>query len=332
MPDLASGYAGKRVLVTGGLGFIGSNLAIRLVRAGADVTVVDSLIPDHGANLFNLAPVEGQVRVNMSDVRDTHSTSWLVRGQDVIFSLAGQVSHVDSMTDPVTDLEINATSQLTLLEACRAHNPGARLVLSASRQQYGRPRYLPVDEDHPMVPIDVNGINKAAGEMYFLLYNEVYGMETCSLRLTNTYGPRMQMLHPRQGFIPWLVRLAIEGREIEVFGDGSQVRDFNYVDDVVDALLLAGTRPEVVGKAWNLGHREPASLKTFVETLLGVSDGGGGFRLVPFPEERARIDIGSVYADFSRYEAAVGWTPQVDLAEGLSRMVEYYREHHDRYW
>jgi UDP-glucose 4-epimerase len=318
------------VLVTGGLGFIGSNLAIRLVELGARVTVVDSLVPGHGGNRFNVEPIAGTVEVNVSDVRDELATNQFVRSHDVIFSLAGQVSHIDSMVDPVPDLEINCRSQLVLLEACRRHNPGARLVYAASRQQYGRPRYLPVDEDHPLDPIDVNGVNKIAGESYFLLYHRVYGMQTSSLRLTNTYGPRMQIQHARQGFVPWFVRLALEGKQIALYGDGSQLRDFNEVGDVVEAFLLAGADPRAVGRVYNLGHPEPASLLEFVEVLLDVA-GQGSYELAPFPPERERIDIGNVYADYGRIHRELGWEPRVGLREGLTRMVEYYRENWDRY-
>lgn len=328
---LGAAWRGRRVLITGGLGFIGSNLAIRLVELGAEVTVVDSLVSDYGGNPFNVAPVENRLNVNIADIRDEHSLPALVAGQEVIFNLAGQVSHVDSMSRPREDLEINCAAQLALLEACRRESPAARIVFAGSRQQYGRPRFLPLTEEHPLHPLDVNGINKTAGESYHLLYHEVYGLETASLRLTNTYGPRMLMRHPRQGFIAWFVRRAVEGEEIEVFGDGSQLRDFNFVDDVVDAFLRAGSSPSAPGRVYNLGHPEPVSLLALVELLLELA-GGGSFRLVPFPEERARIDIGSVYADHSRIRAELGWEPRVPLREGLGRMIAYYREHRERYW
>lgn len=331
MPTVDPGWRGRRVLITGGLGFIGSNLAIRLVELGADVTVVDSLISDYGGNPFNVAPVEDRLRVNIADIRDEHALPALVAGQEVIFNLAGQVSHVDSMSRPREDLEINCAAQLALLEACRRESPAARIVFAGSRQQYGRPRFLPLTEEHPLHPLDVNGINKTAGESYHLLYHEVYGLETVSLRLTNTYGPRMLMRHPRQGFIAWFVRRAVEGEQLEVFGDGSQLRDFNFVDDVVDAFLRTGSSPAAAGRVYNLGHAEPVSLLALVELLLELA-GGGSFRLVPFPEERARIDIGSVYADYSRIRSELGWEPRVPLRDGLARMIAYYREHRERYW
>jgi UDP-glucose 4-epimerase len=325
-----SAYAGKSVLVTGGLGFIGSNLAIRLVELGADVTVVDSLVPELGGNRFNLAPVEVRVNVSTADLRNT-AVDELVEGRQVVFSVAGQVSHVDSMTDPIGDLEINCRSQLSLLEALRRRNPEARVVFAGSRQPYGRPRYLPVDEEHPLQPLDVNGIHKAAAESATLLYHQVHGLPTCSLRLTNTYGPRMQMRHPRQGFVAWFVRLAVEGREIELFGGGESLRDFNEVEDVVDAFLLCGTAEAAVGQVFNLGHPEPVSVREFAELLVDVA-GGGSLRERPFPDERARIDIGSVYADYGKIRDRLGWEPRTGLRDGLTRMVDYYRQNREHYW
>ncbi len=317
---------GRRALVTGGLGFIGSNLVVRLVELGAEVTVVDSLVVALGANPFNLSPVEGHVRVERADIRDPGPLAPLVRGQDLIFSLAGQVSHVDSMIDPIGDLELNCRTQLAVLEAWRAESPGATLVFTASRQQYGRAAYLPLDEQHPLRPVDVNGIHKTAAEAAVMLYHEVYGLRACSLRLTNTYGPRMQMRHPRQGFVPWFVRLALEGREIELFGGGTALRDFNYVDDVVEALLLCGVRDEAVGEIFNLGHPEPVSLREFVEVLLEVT-GRGSHRVVELPPERARIDIGSVYASHGKIRLTLGWEPRTWLREGLARMIDHFRTH-----
>jgi UDP-glucose 4-epimerase len=324
-------YAGKPVLVTGGLGFIGSNLAIRLVELDAEVTVVDSLVPDLGGNRFNVAPVEDRLRVSTADLRDRAALDELVEGQEIVFSVAGQVSHVDSMTDPIGDLEINCRSQLSLLEALRRRNPVARVVFAGSRQAYGRPRYLPVDEEHPLQPLDVNGIHKAAAESATLLYHHVHGLPTCSLRLTNTYGPRMQMRHLRQGFIAWFVRLAVDGSEIDLFGGGESLRDFNEVEDVVDAFLLCGTAEAAVGQVFNLGHPEPVSVRQFAELLVDVA-GGGSLRDRPFPDERARIDIGSVYADYGKIRDRLGWEPRVGLRDGLAGMVDYYRRNREHYW
>jgi nucleoside-diphosphate-sugar epimerase len=316
-------YAGKRVLVTGGVGFIGSNLALKLVELGAEVVLVDSMLPAYGATLRNVEPVRDRVRINFSDVRDRHSMSYLVRNQDLIFSLAGQVSHTDSMTDPMTDLEINCSSQLSLLECCRSGNPGVTVVFASTRQLYGRPRYLPVDEDHPHEPVDVNGINKLAAEMYYTLYHRVHGMKTVSLRLTNTYGPRMDLRSNSKGFVGIFVRRALEGAKIRVYGTGQQKRDFNYVDDVVEALLRAGSNTAVLGKVFNLGHPNPHSLLEFVETLRGLV--AFEYEAVPFPAEAKAIDIGDYYGAYDRFREATGWEPAVDLEEGLERTIAYYR-------
>jgi UDP-glucose 4-epimerase len=322
-------YRDRRALVTGGLGFIGSNLCRTLADLGARVTAVDSLLPDYGGNLFNLAGYEERVRVNIADVRG-HGMEYLVKGQEVLFNLAGQVSHLDSMRDPVTDLEINCTSQLRLLEAVRRGNPELKIVYAGTRQIYGRPQYLPVDEKHLLQPVDVNGINKISGEFYHLVYHQVYGIRASSLRLTNTYGPRQLIRHNRQGFVGWFIRQAAFGEEIQVFGDGSQKRDFNHVDDVVDAFLRAGAMNAADGQVMNLGTETPVSLLELARLLLDVA-GGGRYQLVPFPPERKRIDVGDFYADISKVKATLGWTPSVPLREGLRDTVAYYRANRERY-
>lgn len=329
--DYEGSFEGKKVLVTGGLGFIGSSLAFRLVEMGAEVMLVDSLIPEYGGNLFNISGIEDRVRVNVADVRDEYSMTYLVQGRDYLFNLAGQTSHVDSMRDPYTDLEINCRSQLSILEACRKHNPNVRIVFASTRQMYGAPDYLPVDERHPLRPVDVNGINKMAGEWYHLVYNNVYGIRGCSMRLTNTYGPRMRVKDARQTFLGWWIRQAIEGREILVFGDGRQVRDFSYVDDAVEALLLAACDDAANGQVFNLGGPDPINLRDLAELLVELN-GSGSFRLVPFPPERKAIDIGDYYGDYRKIQARLGWQPKVPLREGLARTLEFYREHREHYW
>ena len=280
-------YQGRRVMITGGLGFIGSNLAHRLVALGADVLLVDSLIPDYGGNLFNISGIESRVRVNVADVRQASTMNYLVRDREVIFNLAGQVSHIDSMTDPHTDLDINCRSQLTLLEACRHHNPGAKVVYASTRQIYGRPDALPVTEQHLVRPTDVNGINKAAGEYYHLVYNNVFGVRACALRLTNVYGPRQLLRHNRQGFIGWFIRLVLENREIEVFGDGSQIRDFVYVDDAVEAFVTAGASDAVNGEAFNVGGDEHIAHRDLVAMLVDLA-GQGSYKFIEWPAEKRR--------------------------------------------
>jgi UDP-glucose 4-epimerase len=320
------------VLITGGLGFIGSHLAKQLVDLGADVTIVDSLIPDYGGNHYNVRDIDDRVRVNYSDIRDPWSIRYLIHDKEIIFNLAGQVSHIDSMTDPQTDLDINCKSQLALLEACRENNPSVRVVFAASRQQYGKPRFVPVTEDHPLAPVDVNGINLVAGESYHLLYNDVYGVRAVSLRLTNTYGPHLLMKHGRQGFIAVFIRRAIEGKDIEVYGDGSQLRDFTYVSDVVAAFLTIALVEEAYGSAFNLGGLEPVPLLDVARLCQELADSGGEVETVPWPEDRKKIDIGSIYLDHTRLTAIAGWRPTVQLRKGLSETIDFYREHQRYYW
>jgi UDP-glucose 4-epimerase len=324
-------YQGARVLITGGLGFIGSNLARRLVGLGAKVTLVDSLIPSYGGNPYNIHDLVGRVNVNVCDVRDHYALAYLIRDQEFLFNLAGQTSHVDSMTDPQTDLAINATAQLYILEACRKANPGIKLVFASTRQLYGRPEYLPVDENHPIRPVDVNGINKLAGEWYHLLYNNVYGIRACALRLTNTYGPGMRVKDARQTFLGIWIRRLIEGLPIQVFGDGLQLRDFNYVDDCVDALVMAGADDVVNGKVYNLGSEEVVNLKDLAELMVSIA-GRGLYEVVPFPPDRKAIDIGDYYSDFSLVRAELGWSPNIGLREGLERTFAYYLRHREHYW
>ena len=327
---LGAFYDGRPVMITGGLGFIGSNLARRLVDLGADVLIVDSLIPDYGGNPFNIAGIETRVRVDHTDVPDADAMNALVRDRDVVFNLAGQVSHIDSMRDPQTDLEINCRSQLTLLEACRRHNRDAKVIYAGTRQIYGKPERLPVDETHLVRPTDINGINKAAGENYHLVYNNVYGVRACSLRLTNVFGPRQLIRHNRQGFIGWFIRLALEGAEIEVFGDGAQLRDFVFVDDAADAFLRAGMNDACNGHAFNVGGGEPIAHRDLAQMLIEEA-GGGSVRFVPWPDEKRRIDIGSFYTDSTRFRAVTGWAPTVGIREGLRRTLEFYRAHLPHY-
>ena len=329
MSSLRSAFDDASVLITGGLGFIGATLARQLVTLGARVTLVDSLIPTYGGRLFNIAGLEGQLRVNISDVRDAHSMRYLVQGHDYLFNLAGQTSHMDSMQDPLTDLEINSRAQLYILEACRHENPAIRIVFASTRQIYGRPERLPVDESHPLRPVDVNGIHKMAGEAYHTLYNNVYGLRTAALRLTNTYGPRMRVVDARQTFLGIWIRLLVEGKPFDVWG-GDQLRDFTFVEDAADAFVRAAAAlngdPQVGGAVYNLGGDEVISLRDLA-TLLVEAAGGGTYTVRPYPPERKPIDIGDYYADDSRIRAALGWQPQTPLREGLARTVAYYRSH-----
>lgn len=321
-------FRDKQVLITGGLGFIGSNLARRLVELGARVTLVDSLIPEYGGNLRNIVGIEDRLRVNISDVRDEHSLQYLVQGQDYLFNLAGQTSHMDSMKDPETDLEINCRAHLSILEACRRHNQRIRIVFASTRQIYGKPDYLPVDENHPIRPVDVNGINKTAGEWYHLLYNDLYGIRTSVLRLTNTYGPSMRIKDARQTFLGIWIRNILEEKPFSVWG-GTQLRDLNFVTDVVDAFLnAADARSE--GRAVNLGSGEVVSLAELARILVEVA-GRGSFEVIPYPADRKQIDIGDYYGNFQLASALFGWTPDVALREGLRITLDYFRENLESY-
>jgi UDP-glucose 4-epimerase len=328
-------YENKHVVVTGGLGFIGSNLAIRLLELGACVTVVDSLIPETGGNPFNIESVRDDPRLSVRtvDVRDVLAMERLVRNQAVIFNLAGQVSHIDSMQDPFTDLEINCRSQLALLDTCRRVAPETKVVFASTRQIYGRvpEDQLPVDERQPPSPVDVNGINKLAGERYHVLYNNVYGIRTSVLRLTNTYGPRILVKNNRQTAIGWLIRQVMDGETITIFGDGLQLRDFTYVDDAVEAFLMAGANDAANGQVFNVGAQEPISLRELAELLIEVAE-TGRYELVPFPPERKAIDIGSIYVDDRKLRRVLKWRPQVEMREGLRRTIEFYRAHRAHYW
>jgi UDP-glucose 4-epimerase len=321
-------FKGKRALVTGGLGFIGSNLARALHESGAEVTVFDALIPQHGGDLYNLQGVNERMRIVVADMRDSEALVPVVVGQDYIFHLAGQVSHGDSMREPELDLAVNCTATIKLVEACRYHNPSAVLVNTSTRQVYGRPQTLPVTEEHPIDPVDVNGINKLAAEYYHLLYHRVYDVRSVVLRLTNTYGPRQQIKNVRQGIAGTFLHRALRGQDLKLFG-GQQLRDFNYVTDVVDALLLVAVTPACYGRIYNLGANERHSLLDFCTTLQQFCP--LRYEVVPFPADRKLIDIGDYYGSFARLSAATGWQPRIGLAEGLRLSVDFFEEHREHY-
>ncbi len=322
---MRSQFEGSRALITGGIGFIGSHLGERLAGLGAEVTLIDSLIPDYGGNRFNIEGFKDRVHVNVSDVRDTYSMRHLVQGQDYLFNLAGQTSHLDSMRNPVPDLEINCHAQLSILEACRACNPEIKIVFASTRQIYGRPERLPVPESHPLNPVDVNGINKMAGEKYHLLYNDVHGLRATALRLTNTIGPRMRIKDARQTFVGVWIRQLLEGKPIEVWG-GQQLRDFTDVEDAVDAFLLAAADPKTNGEVYNLGGDGVIDLASLAKLLVEVN-GSGSFEVKEFPAERHKIDIGDYYSDWAKIQSELGWRPRHSLRETLERTVGFYREH-----
>ena len=327
---MKNNFHGKHVLITGGLGFIGSALAHELVKFGAIVTILDSLIPEFGGNMHNIEGISSKVSLNISDMRDSTSLDVLVRDKDYIFHLAGQVSHGDSMRDPQTDLEVNCVSTMNLVESCRRYNPDGRLIYTSTRQVYGIPQSLPVSESHPVNPIDVNGINKLAGEYYHILYDKTYGLRSSVLRLTNTYGPRQQIRNNRQGFIGIFIRQALKGEMIKIFGDGNQVRDFNYIDDVVHALLLAAGNEKCYGNIYNLGSPNYYSLIQFVDILKEIT--GVEFETIPFPDDKKIIDIGDYYGDYSLFAKDTGWSPKGDLIEGITRTTDFYNRYKEEYW
>jgi len=328
--NLTESFTDKHVLITGGLGFIGSNMARRLVDGGAHVTLVDSLIPEYGGSLFNIDGLEDRVRVNIADVRDRHSMTYLVQGQDYLFNLAGQTSHMDSMEDPYTDLEINCLAQLSILEACRKHNPTIKVVFASTRQMYGKPDYLPVNENHLLRPVDVNGINKMAGEWYHILYNNAYGIRATALRLTNTYGPRMRIRDARQTFLGVWIRLLVQDQSFEVW-EGQQLRDFTFVDDAVEALLSAAASERANGRVFNLGGERAVNLKELADLLVKANSGKGKYEIRSFPPSRKRIDIGDYHADYGCISRILGWQPRIHLEEGLARTLDFFRRHLDKY-
>jgi len=321
---MISVFEEKKVLITGGLGFIGSNLARKLVKLGAIVTIVDSLIPEYGGNLFNVQDIKDKVRINISDVRDPYSMKYLIQNQDYLFNLAGQTSHLDSMNDPHTDLEINVAAQLSILEACRKYNPQVRIVFASTRQIYGRPMYLPVDEKHPLRPVDINGINKMAGEWYHVLYYEVYDIKSTILRLTNTYGPGMRIKDARQTFLGlWFLKL-LKNEHIEVWG-GKQLRDFTYVDDCVDAFIAAASCDAAIGKIYNLGGDCVVNLQELAHLMIKTI-GKGSIIEKEFPSERKKIDIGDYYANYDLIKNELGWRPKISLSEGIARTFTFYEK------
>jgi nucleoside-diphosphate-sugar epimerase len=316
--------SGARCVVTGGLGFIGSNLVHALVRQGASrVTIVDALIPEHGGDRANVAGLDVDVleeRIDAPVVADA------LTGADVVFNIAGQVSHLASMADPARDLDLNLHSHVTFLEMVRAAAPEAVVVQTSTRQVYGRPQYLPVDENHPTSPVDVNGVAKLACEQLHLVYARVHGMRATVLRLTNVYGPRLHLDRSDQGFLAVFVRRGLLGEDITLFGDGTQQRDCLHVDDVVDALLSAAASEEARGEVFNLGHHESLGLADIAERIIAACGTGATTRCVPWPDDLSRIDIGSFQGDYSKASEVLGWKPSIGFAEGIRHTVTWYRE------
>jgi nucleoside-diphosphate-sugar epimerase len=323
-------FKGKNILITGGLGFIGSNLAIELVKFGAKITILDSLLPNFGGNKFNISPIKNKVIVKVADMRNAKVVNKIVVNKEIIFNLAGTLSHIDSMTDPFTDLDINCRAQLTLLEACRKNNKEAKIVFAGTRNQYGCALYLPVDEKHVQEPTDINGINSIASEKYHLLYDRIYGIRSVSLRMTNTFGPRHQMKHPKQGVLSWFIRKLINNETVELFGDGSQIRDVNYVSDVVNALILAAKSRRADGQVYNLGG-QPITLKEFVQKIIKQLN-RGNYKEIKFPPDRKVIEVGNYVADIKKIREDLGWEPKVLVDDGIRKALDYYILNKRYYW
>ncbi|MBS3151731.1 NAD-dependent epimerase/dehydratase family protein [Candidatus Woesearchaeota archaeon] len=331
MSSLKDVYEKKEVLITGGLGFLGTNLAHRLVDLGAKITLTDAVLPQYGANQFNLDGIRDKVEINVNDIRDKSAMNQLVRDKDFIFHFAGQVAHNDSLEDPFLDLEINCSGTLTLLEACRKYNHGAKLLFSGSRLQYGKTERLPVEENHPLRPKSPYGVHKTAAEEYFIYYNREVGLRTTCFRITNPYGPRSQMKHSKYGIINWFIRQAMDGNTIEVFGEGKQKRDYIYVDDLVEAFLLAGIDGKTDGEVFNVGSGVPTEFKEMTESIVSIV-GNGNIKYVEWPENYKNIETGDFYADISKIKSVTSWNPGIDLLDGIKRTFQFYEKNRDHYW
>ena len=329
--DFGGEFRGARALVTGGMGFTGSNLAIALVEAGADVTIVDAMIPGYAGNLFNIEAIRSRVSVEIRDVRDAQAMNQLARGQDFVFHLAGQVDHILSMTDPFPDIDINIKGTAVVMEALRRHNPHAKIIYTGTRGQYGPAVSLPVNEDAPTHPKGIYEISNLTAEKIIQVYNDAHGIAAVLLRLTNVYGPRAQMKHPRYGVVNWFARLAIDGETIKVFGDGKILRDFLYIDDAVEAIMLSALAPEAVGQVLNVGIDQPTNFIELAETLIEVA-GSGAWEFAPFTPEREAQEPGDFYSDISKIRRLVGWQPRTSLREGLRQTIEFYRANKRHYW
>jgi len=324
-------FEGKKALITGGLGFIGSNLAMRLVELGANVTIVDAMLPGYGGNLFNIRDIEDKIRINFSDIRDSHSMNYLVRNQNYIYHLAGQVDHILSLSDPFPDIDINIRGSAVVMEAVKANAPDARVVYTGTRGQYGPTVQLPVSEDTPMNPKGLYELSNLTAERMMLLYNDMHGIATTALRLTNIYGPRAQMQHSRYGVVNWFVRVALDNGAIKVFGKGDIKRDFLYVDDAVEAILMSTVKDEAIGAVFNVGRDTPSNFLDLAKMVVEIA-GAGKWQYAPFSAERAKQEPGDFYSDITKIRKALGWEPKVDLATGLRKTIDYYREHKHRYW
>ncbi len=323
--------SGSRCLVTGGLGFIGSNLCHRLVGLGAKVTIIDAMIPEFGGNLFNIESIHDRVTINYGDICDARAMDWLIRGQDYVFHLAGQVSHVRSLTDPYLDIDFNIKGTAVVVEAMRRFNPKARIVFTGTRGQYGPATKLPVSEDAPTNPKGIYELSNLTAEKIIKVYFETHGIPAVMLRLTNIYGPRAQMKHSQYGVVNWFVRLALDGKMIPVFGDGKILRDFLYVDDCVEAILQSACSDAVLGEVLNVGVDTPTSFIDLVQLLVKTA-GTGSWQYAEFSAERKAQEPGDFYSDITKIRKLLGWSPSVSLEEGIRRTLDFYRQNKSYYW
>jgi len=324
-------FRGRSVLVTGGLGFIGSNLSEHLVRLGAKVTIVDNMMPRLGGNLFNVKEIMDKIHINFSDVRDEHSMDYLVKGQDFIFHLAGQVNHVDSIRNPIQDLDINCRGTLVLLESCRKYNRETKIIFAGTRGEYGSSVKLPVNEDHPTNPKGIYAVTNLTAEKMVLVYQDVHKICGTCLRITNTYGPRHQMAHDEYGVLNWFIRKAIDNEVLPVFGDGHILRDFLYVDDLVECFLKVATCQDAYGEVFNVGTGIPISFVDLARKIVEIA-GSGKVALTEFTKERKEVEPGDYYTDISKIKRVVGWEPKISLEEGLRRTIEFYKKYKKEYW
>lgn len=324
-------FNNKEVLVTGGLGFIGSNLCIELVRQGAHVTIIDNMLPRQGGNLFNIRDIVGNVTVNISDVRNQLSMNHLVKEKDYVFHLAGQVNHVDSMKNPLQDLEINCQGTLVLLEALRHFNRDARVIFAGTRGEYGSSVSLPVDEDHPTNPKGVYAVTNLTAEKLVLVYDDVFKIKGICLRITNTYGPRHQMAHDEYGVFNWFIRKAMDNEEIPVMGDGRILRDFLYVEDLINSMIKVATTEEAYGNVFNVGTGIPVSFFDLARKIVAVA-GSGRTKFTEFTQARKEVEPGDYYADITRIKKITGWAPAISLDEGIARTIDFYRQFRREYW
>jgi len=328
---LRSKIENKRVLITGGLGMIGSTIAIKLVELGAKVTLLDAFIKPFGANYFNIAPIKNKVKINISDIRDKESIKQLVRDKDIIFNLAGQISHNDSINDPFLDAEINYLGHLNVVEAVKNYAPNARILFSGSRLQFGEVQRIPVSEEHPLRPKTPYALNKEAAENLYMFYNRVHNISTVVFRIANPYGPRAQMQHSKYCIINWFLRLAMEDKTIKIFGEGNQIRDYIYVDDLAEAFILAGTDDRVSGEIFNIGSGVGTKFRDMAALIIKVVK-KGKIESVPWPKEYLNIETGDYITNISKIKAMLNWTPRTNLEKGIELTFSYYNKNKKYYW